>query len=98
MASERPKLPPGWYWHEDGLPHMVDGGYMDDADGAWSIWSENSDVTRERWEAMERAVEFVAEFRDRYECGDLDHFRALEGWAEEILKAALDGGDGASGG
>lgn len=58
---------------------------------AWQTWERLSGVSRERWEAMGQAAEFVAEFWDRHECDDLDHFRALEGWAEEILKAALDG-------
>lgn len=77
-SDERPNLPPRHtgpvrfvaesYWvvyTRNGLPAGSGSTPEEAAEEAWSRWLPTG-ITREKWEAMERAVEFVREFASEF--------------------------------
>ena len=68
--SEQSMMPPGW--HEDGLGNGFMFGYPCTATRAWVVFEHYTGLSRDKYEAMERAVKFVRKFMDGFGWAEMD--------------------------
>lgn len=99
-----PKLPPGWTWEPHGTSVLAIGPTIngveysaagktpeEKAANAWGTWRVMSGITREKWEAMERACEFVRDISSELSPEGL--FHGLERLGEHDVQPIIEEAD-----